>query len=368
MTVDRVPRLQQAMAEADVHVAVIAASSNLRYLQGYRGMAVDRLTCLLVSQREAVMVLPHFDADEYVETTANERIEVWHDADGPAAAIESAFGQLGALPDDPVAVVDEELPFRFFTEIRSSLGALPPGRAGTLLDPLRVVKEEAEQQLMARAAELVSLGVDAALDAARPGVAEIELQRLVEQTLFDGGAESADYVLVQAGPASAVAHHTPGRARLEAGAPLLVDVSGRFEGYFADITQQVFLGEPSAEYLDAYAAVVAAQEAGFRAATPGATVGEVDRVAQAVLADAGYAEASGPRTGHGIGLEVHEPPSVIRGNDFVLEPGVVITVEPGIYFPDRFGIRIEDTVLVTGEGPVRLTRGARPLTVHEASK
>ncbi len=194
-----------------------------------------------------------------------------------------------------------------------------------------------------------------------PGMTELELKRIIESSLWDHGAESVDFVLVQAGANSAVGHHRADQTELRKGEPVLIDIAARVDGYFADITQQAFLGDPPGEYKDAYEVVAAAQEEGIRAARSGASAGAVDRAATAVIEDAGFGKWTGPRTGHGIGLDVHEPPSVIDGDETELVPGAVITVEPGVYMPEKFGIRIEDTVIVTSGGPQRATRGARPL-------
>jgi Xaa-Pro aminopeptidase len=148
---------------------------------------------------------------------------------------------------------------------------------------------------------------------------------------------------------------------LKRGEPVLVDIAVCLDGYFADITQQAFLGEPTPEYAEAYGIVSAAQAAGVAAAVVGAKVEDVAAAASAVIADGGYGEWSGPRTGHGLGADVHEAPSVVEGNDAELQAGYVITVEPGVYVPGRWGIRIEDTVIVREDGPLSVTRGARPL-------
>jgi Xaa-Pro aminopeptidase len=191
---------------------------------------------------------------------------------------------------------------------------------------------------------------------------ELALKRLIEEAMWEGGAESVDYVLVQAGANSASPHHNADQTAFRVGEPVLIDIAVKVDGYFADITQQVFLGEPSSEYRAAYDVVHAAQEAGVRAARPSATVADVAEAATAVIVEAGYGDWNGPRTGHGLGMDVYEPPSVVEGNETELVPaGMVITIEPGVYLPDRFGIRIEDTVLICGDEPKRLTRGSRAL-------
>ncbi len=363
---DRLAALQRAMGETGTDLVVVGPSANLRYLLGYRPLAGDRITTLLVTQTTAVMLMPDFDVDEFVESTGHGRTVPWSDKLGPAPAVVEAFGQLD-LPDDPAALVDDELPFAFLVHLRERLGTAAPGLASDLLGELRLLKTTEEEERIGRAGELVSLGVDVALDAAEPGITELQLAATIDAALREAGAETVDYVLVAGGPGAAAPHHQAGARPLRAGETVLVDIAGRLDGYFADITQQVFLGEPPSDYVHAYDTVYAAQSAGVEAARVGATAHDVDRAATQVIVDAGLGEWSGPRTGHGLGLDVHEPPSVVEGDRTELRPGVVITVEPGVYLPGRYGIRIEDTVLVTEDGPKRLTRGSRPLSVKSAT-
>jgi Xaa-Pro aminopeptidase len=357
---ERVEALQSTMHDHGTDLVVVGPTSNMRYLTGYRAMAVERITVLLVTRDGVAMVMPYFDADEFREATGLDSIFEWADKQGPSEAIERAFRSLGLSAGPVVAAVDDELRFDFLTQLRERL-ADEPRRASELLAPLRLSKTVDEQERIRRAGHMVSLGIDAALQHAQPGMTELELKRTIENTLWDHGAESVDFVLVQAGANSAIGHHSGNETELRHGEPVLVDIAARLDGYFADITQQVFLGAPPPDYEDAYEIVERAQEEGVRAARAGARASDVDRAATAVIQSAGFGEWTGPRTGHGIGLDVHEPPSVIEGDETELVAGTVITVEPGVYMPGKFGIRIEDTVVVTDGEPERVTRGARSL-------
>ena len=348
------------MHEHGTHLVVVGPTTSMRYLTGYSPMAVERITVLLVSPDAVAMVMPYFDADEFRHTTGLDAVFEWADKQGPSEAIEQAFRSL-ELSVPAVAAVDDELRFDFLTQLRKRL-ADEPIRASELLAPLRLAKTPDEQELIRRAGHMVSLGIDSAIQHAQPGMTELELKRTIESTLWDQGAESVDFVLVQAGANSAIGHHSGDETELRHGEPVLVDIAARTEGYFADITQQVFLGTPPPDYIDAYEIVARAQDEGVRAARSGARASDVDRAASAVIQAAGFGDWTGPRTGHGIGLDVHEPPSVIEGDETELVPGAVITVEPGVYMPGKFGIRIEDTVIVTDGEPQRVTRGARSLS------
>jgi Xaa-Pro aminopeptidase len=362
---DRLRALRAAMEETGVDLAVVGPSSNLRYLLGFRSLAVDRITVLLVTGDSAIMLLPDFDVDEFVETTGFESCIGWRDKSGPQGSIREAFQRLEPPMRDPVVVIDDDLPFVFLALLADHLGDRRPRTLSDLLAPLRAVKAEDEQQQISSAGEIVSLGIDFALEAARPGASEAQLAAEIEAALRDEGAETADFVLVAAGEGSAAPHHQAGARQLRREEPVLFDLAVRFQGYFADITQQVFLGEPPEEYRNAYEVVRRAQDLAVQATVPGATAHDIDLVARKVIVDAGLGELCGPRTGHGVGLDVHEPPSLVEGNVEPLRAGNVVTVEPGVYIRGRFGIRIEDTVLVTNDGPVRLTRGARPMQVRQ---
>ena len=362
MVINRVELLQREMAARGVGVCVIGPSENLRYLLGYDAMALERLTALVVSQTGAAMILPELDAAEFAAVDGRPAALAWNDRAGPAGAVEEAFARVGSV--DGAALVDDELPFAFFAQLRDRLGRPEP--ASGLLGELRMGKSAEELELVARTGELVSRGIDLALEVAEPRMTEKELKRRIEELLWEGGADSVDFVLVQAGANAASGHHNADDTVLHSGEPVLVDIAVRAAGYFADITQQVFLGDPPEEYRAHYALVQRAQEAGVRAAVVGATAHDVDSAASRPIVDAGLADFTGPRTGHGIGVGVHEPPSVIAGNHTELVAGMVITVEPGVYLPGRYGIRIEDTVAITDDGPRRLTRGARELAVKAA--
>jgi Xaa-Pro dipeptidase len=195
---------------------------------------------------------------------------------------------------------------------------------------------------------------------------EREVAGEIARELWARGGDREAHLLVAAGPRAALHHQTTGDAAVRAGESMLVDISTSVNGMWADITRQVFLGEADAEYARAYALVAAAEEAGVQSARPGVTAHELNEATLSVLRDAGYGRWASGRTGHGIGREVHEDPSLMAGNHVALEDGMVVTVEPGIYIDGRFGVRIEDTVVV-GDPPRRLTRSNLPLEAVQSA-
>jgi Xaa-Pro aminopeptidase len=202
------------------------------------------------------------------------------------------------------------------------------------------------------------------LSVIEPGMTELAIAWELEDFFRRNGAEGLAFdPLVLAGPRAAMPHGRPGNATVEAGNVLLVDFGCQVDGYRSDMTRTVMVGEPDDELRRRYELVRGAQAAAVEAARPGMTGRELDGVARAHLAEAGYGEAFTHGLGHGIGLETHEPPSVRRTSDTVLEAGMVFSVEPGLYLPGVTGIRIEDIVELTGSGARRLTRSPRELTV-----
>jgi Xaa-Pro dipeptidase len=356
----RLESLQVEIARQGIDLAIVSSAANTRYLIGVPALGLDRVTVLLVTPASAAMVLPDFDVPDFVARTGFTHVFPWADSEGPAGAVRDAFQDLEVAPTAHV-VVDLELPFRYYAELVGHLSRATVDR-GDLLEEIRLIKDDAELEKMARAGSLVSTAVEAGLDAARPGLTELELCALINAELMRGGAAPQPVVLVQAGAHSAAPHHVADYSQLREGQPVLIDVAASLDGYYADITVQVHLGAPSERYARAYAALRAAQQAGFEAAQPGARVSDIESATRSTVEAGGFSQDY--RTGHGIGLDVHEPPSVVDGNTVTLRPGMTFTIEPGIYLPGEFGIRIEDTVAVSEDGPRRLTRGARPLSVR----
>lgn len=358
----RLASVQSELQKSATDLLVVGPSANLRYLLGYQATAVERLTVLLVTPSGAAMILPDFDDDEFRALTRfSGKTHPWADDHGPLMAVNEAFRALGDVPSSGRILIDDELPYRFLRELEPKLRQARLAPASELLGPMRMRKSPDEVTCLEAAGDVVSQAMDRALDFIEPGQSEQAVAEEIRRFLIDRGAESADYVLVQAGDSSAAAHHVPGGRQIHVGEPVLVDIAARVDGYFADTTQQVFIGTPPDEYCGAYEAVAAAHAEALRIARPGIEIREVDTCSSDVLEKHGFPREA--RTGHGIGLDVHEPPYLVAGDHTTLEPGMVFTIEPGVYLPGRFGVRVEDTVLVSDGGVRALTTAGRPLVV-----
>ncbi len=365
----RVAALADRAAQAGVAAVLIGPGADLAYLLGHSIGSHERLTCLVVPAAEPSWLLV-----PALERPGWEPLLAGASAAGPGVGGLTAVSWLdGADPHAMLAdrlppgvwAVDDHLPYG---HARRICDAGSPGGvvlAGGLLADLRMRKSPAE------VLELASIG--AAIDRVhrdmgrwlRAGRTEHEVAADIAAAMLADGHTRADFVIVGSGPNGASPHHEASHRIIEPGDVVVVDIGGPGEaGYFSDCTRtyRVAGRDPDPDASRVHALVEAAQRAGVAAVTPGVSAESIDAAARSVIADAGYGEYFITRTGHGIGLEVHEEPYLVAGNRQLLEPGMAFSIEPGIYLPGRFGVRIEDIVVV-GENGARLMNDA-PRALH----
>ena len=358
MYAEHVEHARARMTELGFDVLLLSVGPDLPYLTGYEAMALERLTMLVVPRDdEAVLVVPRLEAPRVEPQPDVFRIEPWDGTDDPVARV-SALASSARI----VAVGDHTWA-RFVLALSETMPDARFKSATPVTSPLRVRKDAAEIDALQRAADAVD--AIAVHMRTRPfaGRSEREVHRELVERMLDAGHERANFAIVATGPNAASPHHDPTDRVIAEGDAVLCDFGGTMHGYCSDITRMFSVGEPTAEVADAYAALVEAQEAGVRAATVGTPCEVVDAAARQVIADAGYAERFVHRTGHGIGMEAHEDPYVVAGNATELVAGHTFSIEPGVYVPDSFGLRLEDIVIATDEGPRRLNDAPRDLTI-----
>lgn len=358
----RISELRRQMSEAAMDGVVMFPSPNWRYAMSFAPVANERLCLLIVTQDRAAVVLPVFDVEEMRASAEGILIFGWSDLDGPEKALAEAWQAVHGVKLQTIAV-DDGMPYMFTRLLFAHAETATVSALSTALPRYRLIKDEEEIAAIRRTGQLIEQTIAATAAMLTSGMSELELERLAKTDMLMNGAETLDYALVQFGANSAIPHHLAGRDTLDRNSNVLLDIAVTHQDYFADITRNVALGEPSRDYRTVFDVVRSAQAAGVSAAVPGATVHDVDTACREAIAAAGFGDAFFTRTGHGIGLEVHEPPSVVAGNDCVLEPRMVITVEPGIYLKGKFGVRIEDTVVIRESGAERLTASDRNLVV-----
>jgi Xaa-Pro dipeptidase len=359
---DRVARLRAALAVSGIDGVYVSSRAGVAYLTSVALTPHERLVALVVPRDgEPTFLVPALEATAASAAPAGFRVVSWDDAEGPWEALRTTLVQAGirtlALEKDAVTV-------RVLERLQEILGSDSFPDGSPLLVELRLRKSPGELALLDMAADVLDACLEDLPRLLRPGVREADVAFAVDELVRrHGGEGNAFDTIVLGGPNSALPHGKPGARELRDGDLVIADFGAIRGGYCADVTRTFAVGEPGARAREIHAVVAGAQEAGVSAVFPGVSCSEVDRAARQVIEAAGYGEFFVHRTGHGLGLEVHEPPSLVAGEELLLEPGMVVTVEPGIYLPDFGGVRIEDDVAVGADGAEVLTTATRDLVV-----
>lgn len=347
---------QEYLFEANADCLVCFPGPNLQYLTGFSDEPMERHLLLFVPHEdEAVFLAPTMYAAQLADTHIAD-VRLWDDGEDPREEI----GEVLSTIDPDRLLVDDRLWARFTQDLRAVTDA-EFGLASEILTDLRITKEETEIDAIRRVSALTDRVSEEVRDVDFTETTERELAREIDSKLAEAGGEGPSFeTIVASGPSGAHPHHRHSDREITAGDPVVLDFGTRVDGYPSDQTRtHVFSGEPSEKFEEVHEVVCEAQQAAVEAAEPGIPAGEVDRAAREVIERAGYGVAFTHRTGHGVGIEVHEPPYIVAGNTRKLEPGMVFSVEPGIYLEGEFGVRTEDLVVVTETGCERLNGSSR---------
>ncbi|MFE5569330.1 M24 family metallopeptidase [Amycolatopsis japonica] len=362
----RLDRARAAAAAADTDALLIAPGSDLRYLIGQAGGSFERLTTLVIpADGVPALVLPKLEAPGYADVPADElgiEIVTWVDGDNAYELVADRLGKPGRV------AVSDFTPALHVLAFRGALGDAEQTLAGPIVRELRMRKDAAEIQALRDAGAAIDRVHARVHEWLRPGRTEAEVGADITAAIVEEGHTHADFVIVGSGPNGASPHHDVSERVIERGDVVVVDIGGPIaEGYNSDSTRTYAVGEPrDADVAETYAVLQRAQKAAVDAVRPGATAESIDAAARDIIADAGYGEYFIHRTGHGIGLDVHEEPYIIKGNALPLESGMAFSVEPGIYQPGRWGARIEDIVVVTEDGVESVNQRPHDLIVLDA--
>jgi Xaa-Pro aminopeptidase len=362
----RLERLREAMANAEVDALLLSLGADLPWLTGYSAMPLERLTMLVVplnQSEQPTLFVPELEAPRVEPVPEVFSLRPWGETEDPvglvAAMVRSVAGTLPAL-----AVSDRAWAV-FLLGLQQALPGATWRPASAVTAPLRAVKDAAEIDALASASAAADRVAAALLagDIQIKGRTERQVSAELSRRLLEEGHEKVNFAIVASGPNSASPHHEPTERVIGPEEPVVCDFGGSLGGYCSDITRTVFTGEPSPQLRRFYEVVADAQEAGIRAAQVGTPCSQVDAAARQVITEAGFGELFIHRTGHGIGLEEHEEPYMAPGNSSPIQPGHTFSVEPGIYLPGNYGVRIEDIVAATEEGPKPLNFASHALTV-----
>jgi Xaa-Pro aminopeptidase len=359
--VERMARVRQRMEELDVDVLLLSLGADLPWLTGYEAMPLERLTMLVLPlSGDPVLVVPGLEAPRVARADEVFSVRPWSDTEDPVAIVASlvAAGPGGHRAAGPgrVGISDRT----WATSVLALQSAIPTAAwitGSTVTSPIRAVKDDFELDALraaSSAADRVAVGLQRG-DVRLIGRSEAEVSNDISAGLVAEGHERVNFAIVGSGPNAASPHHEAGSRIIGPGETVVCDFGGTFSldgevGYCSDITRTVVTGEPSAEVAGCYEVLLAAQQAAVAAARAGIAAEAVDAVARDIIEDAGYGDLFIHRTGHGIGIEEHEDPYLVAGNHELLRPGHAFSVEPGIYAPGRFGMRLEDIVIINEAG------------------
>ncbi len=340
--------MRAAMAEQQVDTLLLSVGHDLPYLTGYLAMPLERLTMLVVPRDgDPTLLIPRLEAPRVDEQPGVFELLPWDETDDPTALVAKLAAGSRTL------AVGDQMWARFLVELLPQLPGAEYRRAVDVVGPLRMVKDQAEIDALAAAGAAVDRIAGELQSGSIPlvGRTEAEVSADLSARIVAEGHQKVNFAIVAAGENAASPHHHAGPRVIGENEIVLCDFGGTMDGYCSDITRCVVTGDVPADIAEAYAVLHEAQRAAVASATVGTGCQEVDRTARRIIADAGYGEYFVHRTGHGIGLEEHEDPYIVEGNDRPLEAGHAFSVEPGIYVPGQWGMRLEDIVVATAAGP-----------------
>ena len=347
---DRLKKLMDELTKSGVDAIFLGPSSDLEYLAELKLFPDARTKGLMVSKSGAIFALTPLLYREDMEALLGKDVNylIWADHEGFQTAFKKGCQTMnleGARVAINSGVSGVEL-----LEMMTCLSAQFVNGKG-MLDPIRSRKDEQEMNLMRQSSQIADKCMEKVREYLRVGILEKELSEQIKIFFHEEGAEGLSFdPIVASGPNGSMPHYSGNNREIQKGDFVVVDMGGRYKQYCSDITRTFCMGEPTDEQKHVYKIVLEAQKAGEAAVLPNNTGQDVDRAARKVIVDAGYGDNFLNRVGHGIGIAVHESPYIIEGNARPLHPGNVFSIEPGIYLPGKFGVRIENLVAVTDDG------------------
>jgi len=339
-------RASAALRQRGLAALLLSPGSDLTYLSGYRTFASERLTCLVLGRDDdATLVVPELESPRAKAAAPDLAQGTWGETDDPYALVASLVRAKGGL-----AVADQMWSL-FVLRLQDALAGRHFELASTTTRALRMRKDAQERDALRAASAAADRAYDRVRERSFAGRTEREVGADLAALLREEGHDEETFTIVASGPNGASPHHETGTRRIAPGDAIVLDFGGARERYRSDITRTVHVGDDvDDEVRSVHDTVWRAQEAGYAAAREGATAESVDAAARRVIDDAGYGKYFIHRLGHGIGLDGHEHPYLVRGNSEKLEPGMAFSIEPGIYLPGRFGVRIEDIAILGEDG------------------
>jgi len=358
---ERMTRLRARMNETATDLVAIGPGSHMKWLAGLSPHGDERPVMILVGPKSAGMLIPALNVDSQRGLTELPFFP-WTDDEGPSQALRALLEAVGATGRGLSVALDETMRADFALLLLDALEAPRHKFTGDTVSALRARKDESEYRALKANALINDVAMRAAFAALRPGVTELEIAAVVRAGYATSGAE-VEFLSVCFGGNGAFPHHHTGDTKLEAGEAVLIDIGSRSQGYPSDMTRVAYLGTPSAEFVKVHGIVERAVEAAIATARPSVRAKDVDKAARDVIVAAGYGDRFVHRTGHGVGIDIHEAPYITATSETVLEEGMVFSIEPGIYLAGQFGIRLEEVVFLRASGAEVLSELTRETAV-----
>lgn len=354
---DRMSALRERLAAANLDALVITHPSNRFYLSGYTGDDIppnESAGHLIITPDKAILTASTTNSEQARQQATG--FEVFDKIRGLAQADVAVLKELGAKR---IGFEDDAILYADYQTLATELDGVELVPVGDMVDSLREVKTDEEIALLARAIEITDQAFEQVAATIREGDRERDIAARLERAMVDLGADGVAFpTIVASGPNAALPHHSPGDRQIAAGEPIVIDMGALYNGYCADLTRTVWVGEPDERLREIYPIVLEALTQTAQALRAGVTGKEADEIARKVIGDAGYGDAFVHGLGHGLGVRVHEGPSLGARNVEPLVAGNVLTIEPGIYLPEWSGVRIEDVVVIEEQG-ARVLTGAK---------
>lgn len=363
----KINQISAYLKEHNIDAAFITTPDNVFYVSGFRSNPHERLLGVLVFQdAEPLMILPQMEVPDAKNAGWNFDIVGHQDTDQPWQLLKQAIINKKITPSQ-IAIEKSHMTVERLEAIQELYPEVTFTRLDDQLNSMRVVKDANELAILREAAAYADYAIEVGVSEIAEGKTELEILTAIELALKKKGISHMSFdTMVLSGPKTASPHGKPGDRKIQKGDLVLFDLGVIYKGYCSDITRTVAFGEPSSKQKEVYETVRKAEQAAVDAVKPGVKAMELDKIARDIITEAGFGDFFTHRLGHGLGISVHEFPSVTGNNEMELIEGMVFTIEPGIYDPSITGVRIEDDVVVTKDGVEILTKYPKELIIISA--
>ena len=356
----KINSLRARMKDNDVDLVALGPGTHMNWLLGFNPYPDERPCLLLIGKEKEAFLMPSVNAEDARKRT-DIAMNSWNDENGPDQALKEALLYIGESSAKHIAI-DEAMRSHFALILIEALSNPSYEFTTSTIGALRMRKDQTEFINLKENALIDDRAMQAGFAAIKEGVTELEIGEAINKHFISEGAKP-QFCIVGSGPNGAFPHHHTGDRKVKYGDAVLIDIGGRKGTFPSDMTRMSVLGEPPEGYLEIHAIVERAVQAAMAAAKPGAMAKDVDAAARGIIIEAGYGEFFVHRTGHGLGIDIHEPPYITATSEVILDEGMVFSIEPGIYLQGRFGVRLEEIVILRADGPEILSELTRELNI-----